>query len=303
LNYQIKPGDTLTSIAKQNGVTVGVLLKGNPKIKNPDLIFAGNQLNIPDNTPKDAGTESPYDSIVIACPLAKATEQKKVDLKDADDGEIIEALKKGCPGISDITQTSPGKIKNTVVPSKQNALVKIEVCMSKYSFDREGEQEAKKILEHWARNELNEMPIYQGNISDFAKDMSDADYIVMQYPESEAVYHSHHAKNPTKWKVKDESTGKWTGWEYVFDGDGVVVKNIEDAGTFNYTEGSDSSSEHKENDVDPYFIYGSGPKDSTTKANRYLKTVDALGPKAKEIGEQVNESRKRAKDAIMDLFD
>ena len=45
--YTIRPGDNLTKIAKQYGVTVADILKLNPQITNPNLIFSGNKLNLP----------------------------------------------------------------------------------------------------------------------------------------------------------------------------------------------------------------------------------------------------------------
>lgn len=50
-DYKIKKGDNLTKIAKANGTTVEALLKANPQIKNPNLIYAGETLKIPKNTP------------------------------------------------------------------------------------------------------------------------------------------------------------------------------------------------------------------------------------------------------------
>ena len=45
-DYRIQPGDTLSKIAKEYGVTVKQLQEANG-IKNPNLIFAGNALTIP----------------------------------------------------------------------------------------------------------------------------------------------------------------------------------------------------------------------------------------------------------------
>jgi LysM repeat protein len=50
-NYKIKKGDNITKIAKANKTTVQALLKANPKVKNPNLIYAGEVLRIPANTP------------------------------------------------------------------------------------------------------------------------------------------------------------------------------------------------------------------------------------------------------------
>ena len=44
--YLIKRGDTLTKIAKEKGMTVDKLLKMNPEIVNPNLIYEGSTLRI-----------------------------------------------------------------------------------------------------------------------------------------------------------------------------------------------------------------------------------------------------------------
>ncbi|MBX5483633.1 MAG: LysM peptidoglycan-binding domain-containing protein [Myxococcaceae bacterium] len=44
---QIRRGDTLSGIAARYGTTVAALMKANPQIKNPNLIYAGDWLNIP----------------------------------------------------------------------------------------------------------------------------------------------------------------------------------------------------------------------------------------------------------------
>jgi LysM repeat protein len=45
--YQIQSGDTLSQIAQQNGMSVDQLLAANPQITDPNMIFAGQALNIP----------------------------------------------------------------------------------------------------------------------------------------------------------------------------------------------------------------------------------------------------------------
>ena len=44
--YQIRPGDTLTGIAETHRCTVEQLMAWNPKIKDPDLIYAGDYLYV-----------------------------------------------------------------------------------------------------------------------------------------------------------------------------------------------------------------------------------------------------------------
>ncbi len=43
----VRSGDTLSGIAQRHGVSLGELLRANPQIKNPDLIYPGQQLNLP----------------------------------------------------------------------------------------------------------------------------------------------------------------------------------------------------------------------------------------------------------------
>lgn len=45
--YTIQQGDTLSALAAQYGTTVEELMKANPNITNPDLIYTGGKLNIP----------------------------------------------------------------------------------------------------------------------------------------------------------------------------------------------------------------------------------------------------------------
>ena len=45
--YTVKKGDTLWGIAKRYDVTLSALVAANPQIKNPNLIYPGNQVNIP----------------------------------------------------------------------------------------------------------------------------------------------------------------------------------------------------------------------------------------------------------------
>ena len=45
--YTVQPGDTLSGIAFRHGVTVNALLAANPDIVNPNMIFVGQQIQIP----------------------------------------------------------------------------------------------------------------------------------------------------------------------------------------------------------------------------------------------------------------
>lgn len=45
--YTVRKGDTLWGIAKRYGVTLTALIAANPQIKNPNLIYPGDGVNIP----------------------------------------------------------------------------------------------------------------------------------------------------------------------------------------------------------------------------------------------------------------
>lgn len=55
-SLKIKPGDTLSEIAKQQGTTVKAIVAANPSIKNANMIRAGQTIKIPSNT----RTTNPY---------------------------------------------------------------------------------------------------------------------------------------------------------------------------------------------------------------------------------------------------
>ena len=50
MKYKVKAGDTLSKIARRNGMTLAKLLKANPQISNPNKIKVGDSVNVPDAT-------------------------------------------------------------------------------------------------------------------------------------------------------------------------------------------------------------------------------------------------------------
>ena len=51
LNYTLKKGDNLSTLAKQNGLSLKDLLKLNPHIEDPDYIQVGQKINLPSQSP------------------------------------------------------------------------------------------------------------------------------------------------------------------------------------------------------------------------------------------------------------
>lgn len=62
MTYRVKTGDTLSSIAKRNGISLAQLLKANPQITNPNKIQVGQVVNLPDTSTE---TTQPLPSNVV----------------------------------------------------------------------------------------------------------------------------------------------------------------------------------------------------------------------------------------------
>jgi len=56
--YTVKSGDTLSHIASAYGISLKSLIAANPQISNPDLIYVGQKINIP-NPSNNSNKETP----------------------------------------------------------------------------------------------------------------------------------------------------------------------------------------------------------------------------------------------------
>jgi LysM repeat protein len=81
----IKSGDTLSALAQKYGVTISELMKLNPQIKNANLIYAGDNLNIPDSF--DTGAAEPPE--VVERPAATGTPTVFSSAHFRGDGALI----------------------------------------------------------------------------------------------------------------------------------------------------------------------------------------------------------------------
>ena len=72
--HTVERGDTLSEIAADHGVSVADLMAANPQIKNPDLIYPDDVLNIPKSSVRNQSEESaPVRSNAAPTEIAKAT--------------------------------------------------------------------------------------------------------------------------------------------------------------------------------------------------------------------------------------
>jgi murein DD-endopeptidase MepM/ murein hydrolase activator NlpD len=58
-SYQVKPGDTLSALAKQYKTTVNDFVRANPNITNPNIIRAGESINVP-SSPTETSRSGGY---------------------------------------------------------------------------------------------------------------------------------------------------------------------------------------------------------------------------------------------------
>lgn len=72
--HKVKTGDDMTQIAEKNHITLSTLIKRNPQIQNPNLIFPGQKIFIrKDRATKPAAKKAdPAPKVVAAAPAAKA---------------------------------------------------------------------------------------------------------------------------------------------------------------------------------------------------------------------------------------
>ncbi|WP_102026215.1 LysM peptidoglycan-binding domain-containing protein [Salirhabdus sp. Marseille-P4669] len=59
-SYQVQWGDVLSKISKEHNVSIDALVEANASIKNPDIIFAGQMITIPDSKKEETFRVTAY---------------------------------------------------------------------------------------------------------------------------------------------------------------------------------------------------------------------------------------------------
>lgn len=114
-SYRVKSGDTLSEIAKQKGLGLNDLLKANPQIENPNLIYAGQQINIPGTKASEAGN---FDGLRV---------RKSSNTDEAPPSGILREGSSG-PAVSQLQRAladkgfNPGQIDGDFGPRTEAAL-------------------------------------------------------------------------------------------------------------------------------------------------------------------------------------
>jgi LysM repeat protein len=97
VDYTIKKGDTVSSIARMHKTDVDALLKNNPQIKNRDKIYAGSVMKVPapptEAVPAGAGAACPADAApAVRQPVDAATQAKSRRAATGREEQIAERL-------------------------------------------------------------------------------------------------------------------------------------------------------------------------------------------------------------------
>lgn len=107
-SYTVKKGDTLSAIAKANNTTVQQLVKDN-NISNPNLIYAGQKINLPGSNKKDTKSNKPstktnnsVTTVTPETPKATNKETKNPTFEGADQKYVDMALEEYKPSDEEI---------------------------------------------------------------------------------------------------------------------------------------------------------------------------------------------------------
>jgi spore coat assembly protein SafA len=79
-SYTVRSGDTLSGIAQQHGVSLSALIAANPQISNPNLIYAGQQINIPNGSGNGNGAHGGSHTVRSGDTLSGIAQQHGVSL-------------------------------------------------------------------------------------------------------------------------------------------------------------------------------------------------------------------------------
>ena len=131
----VKAGDTLTAIAKENGVPVQDVIDANPQIKNPNMIRPGDVVSVPDprfeDVPKPRGvSDSPRLSDSTVTPTGTTTEPR-----DGPAGLMSPPAQDAVPEVATQTQ---GLINRPLTAEERTALSDVGGMAAKAYLEDKG---------------------------------------------------------------------------------------------------------------------------------------------------------------------
>jgi LysM repeat protein len=124
MEYTIKSGDNLSTLAKRFGTTVEALAQANG-IKNVNLIYAGKTLNVPESKPQQAAR--PPASPGLLSPNPAMFDPKA----DAIEGSYPDLMMAGVPGLLKVAAGAKGLLGAAPAVMKQNPARYMPAVMKK----------------------------------------------------------------------------------------------------------------------------------------------------------------------------
>lgn len=140
-DYRIKSGDTLSSIASRYHTSVDALMKSNKQIKDANLIYAGDKLNIPGSK----------DEFVSAKP------GKGVNL---DGGASGAQGAKGTQASAPVGDVPPGQVGDWIKAAQK------ELLAAGVPADKMNPQDIARIIEHESSGNPNAINLWDQNAKD-----------------------------------------------------------------------------------------------------------------------------------------
>lgn len=122
-SYSVRSGETLSGIAKAQGTTVDELMRLNPSIKNPNLIYSGQSLNLPNASPAEQKEDfSAVKSMSDANQVINANQDK-----DAASASISNE-----PPTRKTTEDIISEITKATAPEKEKPTANFEQSLQSY---------------------------------------------------------------------------------------------------------------------------------------------------------------------------
>jgi LysM repeat protein len=99
-DYRIKSGDTLSNIARRYNTSVDALMKSNTQVKDANLIFAGDKLNIPGSKDEFVSATSGTKGVNLDGSSATKGPQASAPVGDVPPGQVGDWIKQAMNALS-----------------------------------------------------------------------------------------------------------------------------------------------------------------------------------------------------------
>jgi spore coat assembly protein SafA len=179
----VKKGDTLSGIAKANGVSLKALLAANPQIKNPNVIIPGQKITIP-----DAATTLAEDNKKLAVDPTKL-KTEEIAKTPGEETPKADTLYKNLPQdtFSEEELAAKFSIAASILAQDESLKKVLDQILAKKVTDPALQMAMLKETD-WFKNNTDDWRKYQ-----FYKDSNPATYTADVQTNAEAIVRKYHA--------------------------------------------------------------------------------------------------------------